>query len=79
MAMKFCAHGDLGKLLDVKIQLKEKDARFYVCEVILAIEELHKKNVIFRDLKPDNVLLDGDGHTQYIKKISINYFFIQII
>ena len=31
-------------------------------EILLAIEELHKQGILFRDLKPDNVVLDKDGH-----------------
>lgn len=37
-------------------------ARIYLAEVILAIEALHRNNIIFRDLKPANILLDEDGH-----------------
>ena len=36
--------------------------RFYACEIILALEYLHSHNVLYRDLKPENVLLDGKGH-----------------
>lgn len=37
-------------------------AKFYTAEIICAIEFLHSKNIVFRDLKPENVLLDVKGH-----------------
>jgi len=37
-------------------------AKFYLCEVLLALEYLHKKNIIYRDLKLDNILLTIEGH-----------------
>lgn len=40
----------------------EDRARFYGCEIIMAIDYLHKQNVIYRDLKLENLLLDSDGH-----------------
>ena len=49
-------------LLMRKDLLSEDDSRFYIAELILAIESVHKHDYIHRDLKPDNILLDKDGH-----------------
>ncbi len=40
----------------------EEVARFYIAEVILGLESLHKLNIIHRDLKPENLLLNQAGH-----------------
>lgn len=37
-------------------------ANFYACEIILALEYLHSLSIVYRDLKPENLLLDKDGH-----------------
>lgn len=60
--MDFMAGGDLMTLLIKKDILSEDDSRFYIAETILAIESVHKHDYIHRDLKPDNILLDKEGH-----------------
>lgn len=41
-------------------------ARYYAAELVLAIEFMHLNGVIYRDLKPENVLIDNDGHVKII-------------
>ena len=62
LILEYCPGGDLSKHLNFEKHFSEKKAKFYLCEVILALEYLHKRNIIFRDLKPDNIVLDEKGH-----------------
>ena len=62
LILEYCPGGDLSKHLYFEKKFEESRAKFYICEIILALENLHKRNIIFRDLKPDNVVLDSDGH-----------------
>ena len=45
-----------------KNTFKEKEVRFYMSEIFLAIQYLHNNNYIYRDLKPENILIGLDGH-----------------
>nr|AHZ63801.1 neochrome [Megaceros flagellaris] len=60
----FCPGGDLFLLLDKQPTktLSEDAATFYAAEVVVALEYLHCMGVIYRDLKPENVLLQKNGH-----------------
>nr|AML77998.1 putative LOV domain-containing protein [Eschscholzia californica] len=60
----YCPGGELFLLLDrqPKKVLKEDAVRFYAAEVVVALEYLHCQGIIYRDLKPENVLLQSNGH-----------------
>lgn len=60
--MEFLGGGDLMTLLIKKDIIPEKDAKFYIAELVLAVEAIHNMNYIHRDLKPDNILIDSNGH-----------------
>jgi len=52
----------LAHHLSVREMFEESEARFFVAEVVLAIEYIHSLNVIYRDMKPENILVGADGH-----------------
>ena len=62
LIMEYLPGGDLMALLIKKDILTENEAKFYICELILAIESIHKLDCIHRDIKPDNILIDSNGH-----------------
>ncbi|KAL1305879.1 hypothetical protein AAFC00_004029 [Neodothiora populina] len=62
MVMDFIEGGELFSLLRKSQRFPNPVAKFYAAEVTLALDYLHSLNIIYRDLKPENLLLDRHGH-----------------
>ncbi|KAI3820454.1 hypothetical protein L1987_08001 [Smallanthus sonchifolius] len=64
LVMEFCPGGDLHTLRQRQPGKRfcEQAVKFYVAEILLAMEYLHMLGIIYRDLKPENVLVREDGH-----------------
>ena len=61
-AIEYCAGGELFYHLRRIKRMTEDQARYYFMEICLGIQYLHERAIIYRDIKPENILLDIDGH-----------------
>jgi serine/threonine protein kinase len=43
--------------------------RFYAAEILLGLGHLHKEGIVYRDCKPENILLDSRGHVRYVNEL----------
>lgn len=57
MVVDYCPGGDLALKLAQRITFSEDLAKFYIAETILGLERLHDMNIVYRDMKPENILL----------------------
>lgn len=64
LLLPFCAGGELFQRLRTCRRFTEDIARFYAAEIALALGHLHAMQIVYRDTKPENVLLDASGHVK---------------
>lgn len=64
LVMEYMVGGDLKSLLAMYGFFEEFAARFYVAEICLALQYLHKHGIVHRDIKPDNMLISASGHVK---------------
>ena len=62
LVMDYCNGGELFFHLKQAGRFEEPRARLYAAEIASALEHLHSRKIVYRDLKPENVLLDSAGH-----------------
>ena len=66
LVLEFCPAGELFYHLSKRKKFSEDEARIVIAEIILAVEHLHKHNIIYRDLKPEHVMINNSGHCQLV-------------
>uniref|UniRef100_A0A0G4G069 Protein kinase domain-containing protein n=1 Tax=Chromera velia CCMP2878 TaxID=1169474 RepID=A0A0G4G069_9ALVE len=64
MVMEYINGGELFSYLRRQGRLPDQDGRFYASEIVSAFEYLHSMNIVYRDLKPENLLIDAVGHVK---------------
>jgi len=64
LIMDFMRGGDLSYYLSQFKKMDEDTCSFYSAEIMLGLEDMHRHNMVYRDLKPANVLLDERGHAR---------------
>jgi len=66
MILEYFNGGELFFHLKANGRFTEERARYYCAEIVLALECLHAHTIVYRDLKPENVLLDAEGHIRLV-------------
>ena len=62
LLIELCPGGELFFHINLNSVFDEQTSKFYFCEILMALKYMHDKNIIYRDVKPENILLDIDGH-----------------
>jgi protein-serine/threonine kinase len=62
LVLQYCPGGDLQKLLREEKRVDERRSCLYTAEVLTALAHLHVRFIVYRDLQPENIVLDREGH-----------------
>ncbi|XP_044158285.1 protein kinase C theta type-like [Bufo gargarizans] len=66
LVTEYLSGGSLEDLIDLCGYLNINNVRFYTAEIVCGLQFLHGHNIVHRDIKPDNIMLDKDGHIRII-------------
>ena len=66
VALEYAPGGELYHRLTTVNRLPLEEAKFYTVEIALALDYLHMQDLVYRDLKPDNLLIDEHGHIKLV-------------
>ena len=66
LMMEYLPGGEVFTLLQKRQFFKEEETRFYVSQVISAFNYLHMRDIIYRDLKPENMVFDAQGYVKIV-------------
>ena len=61
-----CKYGTLSTLIDEKGKLEKDLCVFYAAQIVGALRNIHQMNIMHRDMKPENLLIDSDKHLKVI-------------
>lgn len=83
MLLEFVAGGELFSYLRAAGRFSGRTSCFYAAEIVCALEYLHSKHIVYRDLKPENLLLDSQGHLKitdfgFSKKLTDRYIYTRL-
>lgn len=64
--MDYIPGGELHTFIKKKLVIAMEGIQFYMAEMICALEILHKMNIVYRDVKLENILINSDGHIKLV-------------